>query len=336
MDTRRSAYDSQQRRTRRPSLDNVIDVTRFPGFRTPQSPEQWLRSANRFAPPLVAAGLVLLVAWQLAELTWTLAPRHSFDRPPPDIVQPERSAAGPAGADYSVLADSRLFGEPPEEASEPSRPARILDAPETTLSLRLTGVIADEAEGRGQAFIAGGRADEKKYAVGQAIEGTDGATLHSVYEDRVILDRNGRLETLRLPKELADTGRTAARSRSEPQPQQEAREPDETPLRNVVEDNAANLTDIMRMAPHVEGGQMVGFRVNPGRDRETFEALGLQAGDVVTDINGMTLDDPSRALQVFEALGESTQATVTVMRDGASEVMVVDTSQLQSISENRQ
>ena len=86
----------------------------------------------------------------------------------------------------------------------------------------------------------------------------------------------------------------------------------------------------MRLAPHVQEGQVVGFRVNPGRDRATFEALGLQAGDVVTDINGTVLDDPSQGLQVFQSLGESTQANVTVLRDGVPQVIVIDTTQLQS------
>ena len=67
-------------------------------------------------------------------------------------------------------------------------------------------------------------------------------------------------------------------------------------LRNVISQNASRLTDIVRLAPHVQEGQVVGFRVNPGRDRESFEALGLLPGDVVTDINGVVLDDPSRGL----------------------------------------
>ena len=96
------------------------------------------------------------------------------------------------------------------------------------------------------------------------------------------------------------------------------------------------MTDIIRLAPHVEEGQVVGFRVTPGRDRETFEALGLQPGDVVTDINGTVLDDPSRGLQVFESLGEATMANVTVLREGVPQVIVIDTSQLQSMQEGRE
>jgi len=81
---------------------------------------------------------------------------------------------------------------------------------------------------------------------------------------------------------------------------------------------------------------MIGFRISPGRDRERFEAFGFQPGDVVVDINGTVLDDPSRGLQIFEALGESTQASVTVLREGAPQVLTIDTSQLESVAEGLQ
>ena len=107
-------------------------------------------------------------------------------------------------------------------------------------------------------------------------------------------------------------------------------------LREVITENATRLADIVRIAPHVQEGQVVGFRVNPGRDRATFEALGLQPGDVVSEINGTVLDDPSQGLAVFQALGETTQANVTVLRDGIPQVIVIDTTQLQRLQENRQ
>jgi len=71
--------------------------------------------------------------------------------------------------------------------------------------------------------------------------------------------------------------------------------------------------------------------VNPGRDREGFEALGFVPGDIVTDINGIVLDDYNRGLQAFEALGEATMANVTVLRDGSTQVLVIDTRQLQNL-----
>lgn len=300
-----------------------------------RSPEQWLRDINRFAPTAVTGVLVLLIAYQLATITWTIVPGRTFDLPAPAVAQPVAAASsGRPAADFSVLAGSHLFGEAAAPDETPVPVQTELDAPDTTLSLRLTGVIEDEAGGAGQAIIAGGRNEEKKYSVGQSIDGANGATLHAVYRDRVILNRGGQLETLRLPKDAAATGSSRPAVARAPVPATPSS--DEGSLRNVISENASQLTNIMRLAPQVEGGQMVGFRVNPGRDRETFEALGLMPGDVVTDINGMVLDDPSRGLQVFEALGEATMANVTILRDGVPTVIVIDTSQLQNIAENRQ
>ena len=56
----------------------------------------------------------------------------------------------------------------------------------------------------------------------------------------------------------------------------------------------------------------------------------------MTDINGITLDDPSRGLQAFEALGESTMASVTILRNGNPQVISIDTTQLEALSEGRQ
>ncbi|HEX5418527.1 MAG TPA: type II secretion system protein GspC [Gammaproteobacteria bacterium] len=306
----------------------AMDTAKILSLLKARSPEQWLRTANRYVPPAVTGLLVLLIAHQLAELTWILTPGSAFERPAPVVAPPPQQGESAAGENLSALSDSHLFGKPPAAAP---RPAPVVDAPETTLSLTLTGLVARSNPAKGLAIISSARNQQKNYAVGQSIVGGGGATLQSVYTDRVILNRNGRLETLHLPKELASPQNTPVRYTPAPPPSA----PDDS-LRSVISDNASKLTNVMRVAPQVEGGKMVGFRLNPGRDRKTFEALGLKPGDVVTEINGTVLDDPSRGLQVFQSLGESTQANVTVLRNGVSTVLVIDTSQLQSLGENRQ
>ncbi len=295
-----------------------------------QPPEQWFTVINRYLPPGITALLVIAIAYQLATLTWTVAPGST-----PAFAPAARAASNDTAptVDLSVLNDSHLFGE----ADEQVQPVvtEVVDAPETTLSLTLQGILATDEDARGRAvpgaIISSNRGEGKNYQVGQSIEGADGATLHSVYADRVLLNRNGRLETLRLPKELAASSVPMGMPSPLPQAQ-----PPSGSLREVITENATRLTDIVRLAPHVQEGQVVGFRVNPGRDRATFEALGLQPGDVVTDINGTVLDDPSQGLQVFQSLGESSQANVTVLRDGVPQVIVIDTTQLQSLQENRE
>jgi general secretion pathway protein C len=292
-------------------------------------PEQWFTTANHYLPPGVTAILVIAIAYQLATLTWTLVPGSTPSTAPPPRSSSPANGAQPT-ADYSVLIGSHLFGEAAEPTEVAAAP--VLDAPDTTLSLTLTGIVSVSEEGKatGSAIIASGN-DGKTYYVGHTIDRADGATLHSVYADRVLLDRNGRIETLRFPKDLSASAGAPMAMPPLPQPQAQS-----APLREVLGENAARLQDIIRPAPHVQEGQIVGFRVNPGRDRAAFEALGFQPGDVVTDVNGTVLDDVSQGLQIFQSLGESTQANVTVLRDGVPQVIVIDTTQLQRLQENRQ
>jgi general secretion pathway protein C len=296
-----------------------------------QPPELWFTTVNRYLPPIVIAILVIAIAYQLATLTWTLVPGSApaFAPAPRAIVNDTEPAA-----DLSVLNDSHLFGE----AAEQTAPVvtEVVDAPDTTLSLTLKGIVAktDDSKGRAVpgAIVSSSRGEEHTYQVGQTVADSDGATVHAIYADRVLLNRNGRLETLRFPKEL--TASSGVMGAASPLPQ--AAPSQSGSLREVISANASRLTDIIRPAPHVQEGQIVGFRVTPGRDRATFEALGFQSGDVVTDINGTVLDDVSTGMQIFQSLGESTQANVTVLRDGVPQVIVIDTTQVQNLQENRE
>ena len=294
------------------------------------APEQWAKAANRYLPPAVSAVLVLVLAWQAARLTWALIPGVPADAPPPVLSPgaPEQSAPATQAIDITRIMDSDLFGA---VASEPVAPVAVsvLEAPETTLNLQLKATVADTVENRlGAAIIASGQA-EKTYTVSDVIEGAGGAQLHAIYSDRVILNRAGQLETLSLPTEYA-SGSIGAVFAAPPMPV-----PVEATLRSVISDNATRINEIVRVAAHIEQGRMIGFRLNPGEQPEQFSALGFQPGDVVTEINGTAMSDPSRGLQVFESLGESTMANVTVVRDGAPQVLTIDTTLLDELDAAR-
>ena len=295
------------------------------------TPGQWAQVANRYLPPAVTAVLILALAYQLAKLTWVLVPAAPLDAPPP-VVNPG-SAAGsnpPARAvDITRIIDNHLFGE---ISAEPVAPVTVsvLEAPDTTLNLQLKATVSDaRADSRGAAIIASGSV-EKTYTVADVIEGTGGAQLHAIYNDRVILNRAGRMETLRLPSEYSSGNSGVVYPSPIAVPVAQAHT-----LRNVLSENASRITDVVRVAPHIEQGRMVGFRLNPGGEPEQFQALGFQPGDVVIEINGTAMSDPSRGLQVFESLGESTVANVTVVRDGTPQVLTIDTTQLDELTYDR-
>ena len=91
------------------------------------------------------------------------------------------------------------------------------------------------------------------------------------------------------------------------------------------------LTELIRPQPVFADGKQLGYRVYPGRNRQQFTKLGLKPGDLVTQINGAALDDPARGLEIFRALEEGSQVSVTVERDGQPQVLVLDSATLNSL-----
>ena len=295
------------------------------------TPEQWLQGASRVMPPWISAIFVIAIAYQAAQMLWWLIPGPSPGAPAPVVnTSAGGSPSGPAAViDVEGLVNAHLFGEAKDEP-EPQVVA-VVDAPDTRLSLKLNGVIAHDDPESAFALIADNRGEEKIYRIDDPVPG--GVKLHSIFEDRVLLNRAGTLETLRLPKDFPGAGRTTSRpTAAVRRPTRPARQTDSGSLRQVISENASKITEIIRAAPHIQQGQMVGFRINPGRNRQQFAALGLRPGDVVTDINGTAMTDPSQGLQVFESLGESSQASVTVLRNGNPEVLVIDTAQISAMS----
>ncbi len=306
-----------------------------------RTPEQWLGAANTVLPAAATVILLVVFAWRVADLTWSIVPGERADAPFPDVTAfvPATGTANPIPpVTLDVLSEAHLFGEPalPPADAEANAAAAVAaaDAPDTTLNLVLAGVVAREPGSEpGQAIILSGNREQKVYSVGDTIDGTNGARLHSVLADRVLLNRSGRLEALWLPRELPAQARQLA-PRIAPRPLSGGGTPNNpATLSQVIGANASRISDVIRIAPAIDSGQVVGFRVNPGADPAAFAALGLEPGDIVTEVNGTVIDDPNRGLQVFEALGETTMANVTLLRNGAPQAVVIDTSQLLEIAE---
>jgi general secretion pathway protein C len=292
--------------------------------------ESRVRAANRILPGIAVALLVILIAYQLAGLTWTLVTAPQLDVIPVSVRSTSPTVVAAGTGSYTALDGWQPFGTPPAVDQSPV-PNEILDAPETTLNLQLWGVNAWDNPQTGQAIISSGRAEQVDYVVGDDIENGSGARLHRIYNDRVLLNRGGRLETLRLPQELVSQALPAV---GRPAP---VAAPHSAPnLRQAIGDNASRFTEIIRTVPHLEGGQVVGFRLTPGRDRDAFSSLGLEPGDVLTEVNGMILNDPQSAAQVFETLGEASMANVTLLRNGNPTVLTIDMSQIENLTENLQ
>lgn len=288
--------------------------------------ERLTAAANERLPSWVGWVLVVAIAWQLARLAWMLVPGSALGDPveaPPTAPGTSSAAAASERANVQAIASAHLFGEARAEAAPPSAEPVHEDLAETQLNLLLKGTIAANEGAQSVAIIAAAGRDEKVYAVRDTV--APGATLHAVYPDRVILNRNGALEALKLPREFQQSSSPPVR-RSVPTTE---RAPDSSSsIQQVVTDNVTKLADVIRPTPYFVGGEQQGYRVYPGRNRKQFAALGLRPGDLIKDVNGASLTDPQQAMEIFQGLGSADQVTVTVERNGQPQVLTLTTSQL--------
>jgi len=296
-------------------------------------PAQLWAEASRVLPRWVSLLLVILIGWQIARAAWLLVPGPATPELPP--VQPAArvtSSAPAATVNVDTIINAHLFGMPGAEETEVAL-VEQQDAPDTQLSLELRGTVAASDEDRALAIIAQRGGEEKVYFIGDAVPG--GATLHAVYLDRVLLRRAGRLEALRLPRsdQALEPRRAAAPARSRTPVTAPTRA---TTIQEVVNQNPASLTEVIRPQPVFKDGRQQGYRVYPGRQRQQFAQLGLRPGDLVTQINGMSLDDPTRGMEIFRSLADATSVTLTVDRNGQVEMLTLDTSALQQSLQDNQ
>lgn len=69
--------------------------------------------------------------------------------------------------------------------------------------------------------------------------------------------------------------------------------------------------------PVFVGGKFHGFRVTALLDSEFFRGVDLQAGDVVTAVNGQAIERPEQAVRVFESLASAPDIRVSFERGGS-------------------
>lgn len=239
------------------------------------------------------------------------------------MAQP--SVAVPAGrrANVAAIANSHLFGE---AKADPATQPDASNAPQTSMPLVLTGIIAGDDPLSGMAIVGESAAAAKVYAVGDSLP--SGVKLHSVYSDRVLIDRNGTIESLVLPRQYQGGAQPPP-----PTPASTEMPPAVERMRRLMSEEPGIISDIMRPQPVFAQGKQRGYRVYPGRNRAAFLRLGLRPGDLVTAINGTPLDDPARGQEIFRTIGSSSEAHVTVMRNGRQQDLTLNMSQVASEAE---
>ncbi len=302
----------------------------------------WLEKVSLVSAQLPLAKLklavyVLALVWvvnNLVTLVWLYVPM-------PEIqvgstmapVKAKQMAKDSLVVDIRQLQELNLFGQM-DESIEKKEVAPVVtqlegiedEAVATRLQLTLQGVAVAEDPANSRAMIEH-KNKQDLYIIGDKLPVGPRVELAKILSDRVILDNGGRYESLLLYDENAirqSKRSRGSKSRRKPELDREnvvdQRNNSEitdmaTQYRKQLLSNPTSLAEVIKVSVAKDAdGTVIGYRVRPGKDRRQFQQFGFQAGDIVTQINGIELNNPTKALEVYRLMREAQEATFEVKR----------------------
>ncbi|MEH6449925.1 MAG: type II secretion system protein N [Oleispira sp.] len=253
----------------------------------------------------------VLIASQLAIFTWMiLSPKTLV------LSEPSRAKGSAAIAQNNSIADLHIFGDAAVELTEVPQE---VNAPKTRLRLELLGVMAASIAENSSAIIAPKGGAGENYRVGDVVQGR--TKLAAVHQDKVILDSNGKLETLKFDlarkQGIQKSGKpTAAQRKAQSRGSlkdrfKKVRNASDAVslLRDEVANNPAGALKQLGLETAENGS---GYKVSSSGSMLT--QLGLQPGDVILSVNGQTLGNLDDDQMLLEQVTSSGQARLEIQR----------------------
>ncbi len=266
-----------------------------------------LQTTNQRLATIVSLLLIVACAYLLVQMTWMIflpAEESSLaisSQTKSVVVNQDRQD------NFRKLSAANLFGESDKAVAPTAR-----KAPETKLNLTLRGVLAATPNALASAIIAQGKAgNEDIYSIGDKM--SDGVLIKEIHPTYVVLERNGQLETLRLPKE---SGPDLLRSSNAVRAFQSTG----SALKEIRANIMKNPTSFGEYALPIlvkENGKQVGYRLKPQRRGELLSELGIESSDVIIEINGIKLDAQKNAISALRQLSTAKNLALVVKRNGA-------------------
>jgi general secretion pathway protein C len=263
---------------------------------------------------LILAKLIftVLLASQLAVLTWMI-----LSPPTLKLIEPSRGNNQTSiQQNQQSIADWHIFGNVIVDVVDVPKE---VNAPKTRLRLELLGVMAASHAENSSAIIAPKGGAGENYRVGDVVQGR--TKLAAVHQDKVILDSNGKLETLKFDL----TSKQRIRKSSQPTPSQrksaargslkdrfkKVRNASDavTLLRDEVNNNPKGALKQLGLETSANGE---GYKISSSGSMLT--QLGLKPGDVILSVNGQTLGNLDDDQALLEQVSDSGQARLEIQR----------------------
>jgi len=262
----------------------------------------------RIALNIGSVVLVAVLGWLLVRIGLGVFQPKSLYAPDPIVAPSTSSAPGTRLAAYDFSSDPFSFGEiiidPLDFIDD--------DAPETTLDLKLKGIVSEST-----ATFQMPDGKDKAVKIGEEV--MNGVTLKRTAKDFVTLDVNGESQKLTLERvKLGEKSNAQRIVTASPKSTTSKRSRSNQPGRASVEDllSKVQLTPDMELLPD-RSTRVRGLKIKarPGADLAQFK---LKSGDVLTRVGPVLLNTRSPNIKELRDLLTSGAAQdFEVIRNGA-------------------
>ena len=280
---------------------------------------------------------VIFSVWSLyllAKLTWYTVELFLVGKPA--VVRPEivvaASAPKQTKADIKAVSRASIFGEKSKEVVKAApKPVEVEKVKESSLNVKLRAVFVSENRKAANATLEIKRGQQEVLFIGDKFSG--GAELIEVLPDRIIISRNGSREAIKMEEFAPAQGGIASysppggssggvkSSRNIDKRNDRGASRELQRLRKDFQENPGSISKFITGSPHMVDGELVGFKIRPGRNRRLFNKLGLRRDDVVTSINGTALSNTQAAMSMMGQIDSAQEISLTVLRGGEEVTM---------------
>ena len=274
-----------------------------------------LQRYNQRLATAVSLLLIVACAYVLVQITWMFFPQEDIMLP---VRKPTQSMVGSSSSqnNFNNLTAANIFG-----ISDRAAVNKQTKVPETKLNLTLKGVLAAMPMDRASAIIAKGKSGKEDiFGVGDKMPG--GVTVKEIYADHVVLERGGKLETLKLQKisGISNLGPSSGGRGSKSSGYMYGSKTPAAALKQIRSNILKNPTSFGEYALPVlvkENGRQIGYRLQPQKQGSLLADVGIQPNDVITQINGIKLDKPQNGISALRKLSTAKNLSIMVKRNGA-------------------
>ena len=273
---------------------------------------------------LVTAGVYLLVNgfYSIVTAKFDDDAASTLSTPSDPPPAPEQRSKAPL-SQYGAIVNRDIFNTAPQEAKPQPQKVDLEALKETDLKLKLWGTVSRQ-NGAAYAVIEDTKTRQQNlYRTGDSIQN---ATVKMILREKVVLRVNESDEILTMEEIAKGKGSRSSGKQS----RQAARLPVSSYTRKItlnrasIENALENIGQLMDQAtirPHIEDGRPAGIAITGIRPNAIFRKMRLRNGDVITGVNGRSIESVEDAISVFEDLTTSSEIKVDIKRRGRNQTL---------------